>query len=671
MDLALQTGTTTSGSGTVLVSRTFESHGEQVCLLLQVRSSARDAQALEDECLGIVEHALLGTEGEAWTRLDGTLKEMNGLFKGLMMGDSIADVHAVIALIERSGMMHVSHAGRGEAWLLRHGAASQITEFSRGKPVPNFIHISSGQLERGDVVVFSTQRLMRALTPAQLSRLAGMGDGIIDDLRMRLQSEKEVAALGSLQVDGGFADMDGEEEPAERSTRRRAAVIPRRGQNNGRMAAVGGVLQALGARLMPIASRVASTVTAKSGGGARGVTGSVAGGFGRVREFFATFLVDLRDPERKRRAHLLLLAGTLVVFLLIWMIIRLSIESQRNKTRQELADIIDQVAAELQTAETRRLAGDPDAANAILERSEEKVKQVIDNQSQFYRSQAVDLLAKVREKREQISNITRLNPPRILTNLSTKNADIVSAGLIGISDGEMVVYDKHASYRIISSSVNDPRGVVEQDQIAGGSYFERYQSPVFLTTGNSVIELGENQATDMKTEDPQGWHTGVAIETYGRYLYLLSPAAKQIYKYERLNGRYGAPANYNVNGDVGGGIDLAIDGSVYVLKQGGVVLKLLRGEAQNFVIRQAPKGLLQNATNIYKVSGGNFYFLDPTGRRVIVASDGGATGESQYVRQFVLEGEMIGRLQDLFVDNDETHLYVLDEKRIYVVDLKG
>ena len=99
------------------------------------------------------------------------------------------------------------------------------------------------------------------------------------------------------------------------------------------------------------------------------------------------------------------------------------------------------------------------------------------------------------------------------------------------------------------------------------------------------------------------------------------------------------------------------------------MLKLLRGETQPFVIRHAPDGTLKNATKMFKAPDSKFYFLDPVKNRVIVASDGGATGESSYVKQYILEGEQLGTLQDLYVDPEESHLYVLDEKRVYVVDL--
>jgi len=63
------------------------------------------------------------------------------------------------------------------------------------------------------------------------------------------------------------------------------------------------------------------------------------------------------------------------------------------------------------------------------------------------------------------------------------------------------------------------------------------------------------------------------------------------------------------------------------------------------------------------------YFLDPVKSRIVIVSDGGGAGEATYLKQYVLEGEQIGKLQDLYVDPDESHLYVLDEKRVYVIDL--
>jgi hypothetical protein len=178
----------------------------------------------------------------------------------------------------------------------------------------------------------------------------------------------------------------------------------------------------------------------------------------------------------------------------------------------------------------------------------------------------------------------------------------------------------------------------------------------------------------MKTDDPAGWVAGIAAETYLRYLYVLAPdrstaGKNQIYKYERLQNRYGPPTAYNVNGDLTDALDIAIDGNVYVLRRGGTIVKLFRGESQPFQIRQAPENLLVNATKIYKVQDGNLYLLDPVEGRVIVIGDVGIGGEATYLRQYVLEIDQLGTLQDLYVDPDQSHLYVMDEKRIYIIDL--
>jgi hypothetical protein len=231
------------------------------------------------------------------------------------------------------------------------------------------------------------------------------------------------------------------------------------------------------------------------------------------------------------------------------------------------------------------------------------------------------------------------------------------------------VYDRQNQYRVLLNSVEDPTRLSDQDLIIDGESFPRFQSLVFLTKGNSLIEEINGQPTPMKTDDVGGWVNGIAMKTYLRFLYVLAPDKKQIYKYERLTNHYSAPVEYNVNGDLTSALDFVIDGDVFVLKDDGSVLRLLRGETKPFVIRRAPADLLKNATKIFKTPGGNFYFLDPTGSRVIVASDGGPTGESTYLRQYVLEGDQIGELKGLYVDADDSHLYVLDAKRVYVIDL--
>ncbi len=662
MDATVRTGSTKAPRDTTLEALSFtSSQGETVLLLMEIIGKGRDAETVQRECEAVVRHALLETEGDAAERLDGALKELNGLLKGMLLSQTIDDVHMIITILDAGRTLHVSHAGRAEGYLVRKGVASQVTEYTSGKPTPAFVHIASGKLENGDQVVLSSQRLLRTLTPAQLSKLAQHEDQLIESLVRALESEGEHAALATLICATGPGDKVRVSEPREPILNRRGGRMMPTGRGRaamGSVAALAGNLPSMGA----VGSSVSRFV--------RSVTGAVRPVMrnARLRERTQEFIADLSHPKRKRRAHLLLLASAVALLLIIWVVVHLFTSTQRSKTRGELEALVEQINEEVQTAENRRIIGDMDAANAILQRAEERAKQVMDNESGLFRVEALDLLDKIRAKKEEINNIVRLSP-RLVANLASKTPDIVAQGIIGLNDGEFIVYDRQDLYRVLLNSVETPTHLSDTELILDGKSFERFQSMVFLTTGNSVIEIINGQPVLMKTEDPKGWVSGKAIEGYLRYLYVLAPQDKQIYKYERLSNRYGAPVGYNVNGDLTGALDFAIDGNVYVLKEGGVLLKLFRGEAQPFVIRRAPEGLLKDATKIFKAPDRNFYILDPTKARIIVVSDGGATGESTYVKQYVLEGEQVGTLKDLYVDPDDAHLYVLDEKRVFVVDL--
>ena len=642
MEISVQTAWSKSKRGTTLVSNNFSSaNGEDVVLLMQIEATPAEAKTLEKECALVVTHALLETEGEASVRLDGALKELNGLLKGLTFSQSVGEVHALVGIVDTSGVLHVSHAGRAEAYVVRAGSASQITEYTRGKSTPAFVHIASGALEPRDVIIFSTVRLLRTVTPAQLGQLAQRGEHVMDELIMELESEKEQAALAILTVAGR-----GKGEVATKSSRK--APSRRRSGKQNAFAAL---------------ASSASSVTGRMGGF---VPHNLVH---KTQGFWGGVMKDLRDPKRKRRAHLLLLAGTVAAFLIVWATVNVSTGSQKRQTRAELQSRLEEVSQLMQTAENRRLSGEMDSANAILEQAEQRTKQVMDNESNLFRAEALDLLERIRTKREEINNIIRLSP-RTVVSLSTKNEDIDALGFIGLPEGEFIAYDRQDLYRVLLNSVEDPDRLVDDELILDGDNFPRYQTTVFQTTDNSVVEMINNQPTTMKTEDPAGWIKGTDLETYLRFLYVLSPENNQIYKYERLSNRYSAPAEYNINGDLSGALDMDIDGNVFILKEGGEVMKLLRGEVQPFTIRHLPEDALQNATKIFKVLDGHLYILDPVGARVIVATAGGGTGEGAYVKQYLLEGDQIGELKDLYIDDEESKLYVIDDKRIHVIDLR-
>lgn len=670
MDVTVETGATKELRDIHLHAEELKGHkGERVVLLLEVKAKRDRADAVLAECTTVLRHAVAEADGAAAERLDGALKELNGLLKGMTVSGGLSDVHMIIGILDAEGMFHVSHAGRAEAYLVRKGVASQITEFA-GKPAPLFVHIASGKLEQGDSVVCSSQRLLRSITPAQLASAAQNPDTAVATIRRSLETEDEHAALAVLHVagvgGGGMRQRETSGRPSVRTSSRRRRPETIMEKMLASAGALRGVLEKLpGKEVMGrIGASVGDTVKKKTGRGGSSGAGSV---IASVRSFFGGILADLQHPQRKKRAHLLLLALALAMVIIVWAGVHMVTASQRNKTRAELEALVGQIEAQVQTAENRRIIGDIDAANGILQRAEQQAKQVMDNESDLFRVEAMELLDRIRRKREDINNIERASP-RLLADLSVQHPAIVTQGMVGVGGGEFVVYDRQDLYRVLLNSVESPVRVSEEMLILDGEDFPRFQTQVYMMTGNGFVEWSGGQPQSVKTDDPAGWMTGTSMATYLRFLYVLAPDQNQIFKYERLNNRYGAPAEYNVNGELAGGIDMAIDGNIYVLKQGGEIVKLLRGEAQPFAIRGAPADVLKGATRIFKRDGTSFYLLDPAGGRVIVLRQGEGD-DILYVRQYLLEGEMMQNIKDLYVDQDETQLFLLDDKHVYVMDL--
>ena len=649
MDALVQTGQTRSQGDTVLVSKTLTSEGgEQVFVLLQIDADASASKGFQKECIDTIQQAFVEADGDTAQRLDSTLKELNGLIKGLILSKAIKDFHAIIAIATGDGALHVSHAGRAEAYVIRSGVATQITEYSKGKPSPAFVHIASGQLEDRDIAILSTQRLLRTVTPAQLANLAGKHHALISELKGALEAEKEQAAFATLKIDEG-----GESAAPTRS--RSKSKRPTRSS---------------GGKGLAQATSIAQSVLQK---GAGAVQSAVKGERGKkatkkAQSFFQGFLADLKDPTRKRKAHLLLLAAVVALFLVIWAVANLTSFSQRSQSKSELKELVEEINSDIRTAENRRLTGNVEDANALLQRAEERAKQVIANESGYFRDEAMEIFARIQSKKEEINNIVRLSP-RTVINLAADSPNIKALGLIGLEDEEFLIYDKRDLFRAIHNNIDEPKRIGDEELLLHGVHFDRYQTDVFQTTGNGMVEMISGVPSSMKTDDPAGWVKGEDIETYLRYLYILSPENNQIYKYERLSDRYSAPDEYNINADLVGALDMTIDSSIYIIKEGGELVKLLRGEVQPFTIRHGEEDLLKNATKIFKVTDGNIYLLDPVRSRVVIVTPGGPSGESSYVKQYVLAGDERGDLQDLFGDADELRLYVMDEKRVYKIDL--
>ena len=168
--------------------------------------------------------------------------------------------------------------------------------------------------------------------------------------------------------------------------------------------------------------------------------------------------------------------------------------------------------------------------------------------------------------------------------------------------------------------------------------------------------------------DSGSWRAPAAAATFNANLYLLDPPANAVLKYERTAAGYDAPSsNYfkpEANANVVSGLDLAIDGSVYVLNADGTISKYFKGAGVPFPLTNLDEPL-RGACCIF-ASGesdqeGYVYVADTGNQRIL-----------RFSKEGVFLGQYRGRdpqemstLRGLFVDEADKRLYITDGNKLY------
>ena len=293
---------------------------------------------------------------------------------------------------------------------------------------------------------------------------------------------------------------------------------------------------------------------------------------------------------------------------------------------------------------------------------EEDAKAILD--SKYFRAEALALLDKVQDTRDSINNTKRVSELKPFIDLSAKRENIEALGITNLDDN-FFVYEYNALYEVILDQVLDPKTIDQTEIVVDGAAMEDQGVLALMTQAGRIIEYFDGQFSFVGTGD-EVWHSGVDLAAYGRNLYILSPNNNQIYKYSRARSRYGNATDYNLDADLTGAISLAIDGNIYVLKEGGEIIKIFKGEQQTFDVEDLATDLSGATQLITLPEHRNMYVLDPENRRVVVMEKEVGPG-ARYNSQIYFED--LADVQSFYVNKTEDRLYLLTKKAIYQVEI--
>ena len=238
--------------------------------------------------------------------------------------------------------------------------------------------------------------------------------------------------------------------------------------------------------------------------------------------------------------------------------------------------------------------------------------------------------------------------------------------MLGFNE-EFYTYDNNTLFKIIGETVGATIPLKAGEKVIKAIPLEKKKEIIFLTESGKILEGSGTNITYAKTEDTNAWKKGVDIGFFDKNIYILSPENNEVYKYIKKIDSFSAPVAYNKNADITDGISLAIDGSIYVLKPNGKVIKMLRGTTEDFELVDVPDGF-EGVDIIYTLRDLNLMlFLDKEEKRVYVFRKGeeGAT----FNKQIVIEQSEDDTLSGLWFDVNANRILVSGTKRVYQIAL--
>ncbi len=591
---------------------------DQVWLAFEIVGSTKFARSTAQSIIEIVEDVYFDNlDLEPYERFENTLKEINLIYKSFKEKrgvKSVGTISAIIAVMS-GNELHLTQSNDAEAYLVRGGKLSMISEGLSGKSDDLFVNIASGEVFPEDKIIFATSRLLRLATQSQIAQICA--DGVteaLDSIREHVLADNELS-IGVMLVHAKLPH--------------RAAATP------------------VQTEAKPNLALEKAKVLAASA-------------FKFIKEKTGLKKLNIKKPDWSRNT---ILAAILGAALLLILSISFLVDGQRNNAlREEYRLSIEAMNQDLHTANTKGYANDKETANAILDKVEKQANDIL--ATQYFRSEALALLDKVQATRDSINNIKRISDAKPYVDLSAKRNTVEALGLLNLNDN-FFAYEYNALYEVILDQVLDPKTIDDTEVVIAGTAMEDQSVLAFLTQSGRIIEYADDQFKFASTED-EGFKPAVDLKAYGKNLYLLSPANNQIYKYSRLRENYSNASEYNTDADLKGAISFAIDGNIYVLKQGGEIVKIFKSKVQPFEIEDLAVDI-SGATQIFTSPElTKMYVLDPTNNRILIIEKDVGTG-GRYRGELYFEN--LDKIQSIYVDKTEHKLYLLTKKYIYQVEM--
>ncbi|MBU1000194.1 hypothetical protein KKE78_02245 [Patescibacteria group bacterium] len=176
----------------------------------------------------------------------------------------------------------------------------------------------------------------------------------------------------------------------------------------------------------------------------------------------------------------------------------------------------------------------------------------------------------------------------------------------------------------------------------------------------------KNSKLNVVAEKDSEWGDIKDIYGFAGNVYLLDSGKNMIWKYLPTAEEYSGKREYLSKGttvDLSGSLKMQIESSIYVLKNGGEMLRFTKGDKDNFSYSELPSGVKDPKSFFVSSDTENLYLLDSGNSRLLILTKTGSFKGQ-------ITGNKFGSATDLVVDEENKKVYLLEGSKMFQVDLK-
>ncbi|MDO8513143.1 MAG: hypothetical protein Q7S37_01440 [bacterium] len=578
--------------------------------------------------------------------------------------DWIGNLNGVIALIYKDEM-HIASVGKTISLLIREGKTSNITpDTANGEegihPLCTFSNITSGALEKNDLIALANQKIFSHTTKQELKQLLEINS--LEDASINLA--RILSQPNPVDTNLILIETTTKEDIANEPLSNVPDTIYLDETNQSLPRKAGNLLKK---KVIPT-SLIILTATTKT-----------------IRSFFAwskkeisaksPAILSLSQLAIKKLKHLPLvnkipnlkdenntaphpvkvhhynrfpkinlsklpiypiIIGCLIIILVTSIILEIkhTAKPQVNPNTTKNTTLTN-----LQTKyNLTKSASDKEAISML----EEIISQLSDRK---LTSQEKELLNNSKSKYQLLTKSTEIDLPANKIQLPPKTLKVSILGNNTYAFTQIgSIFKKASNESRFKSTSKLPSNSGNIVAVAGPTSNQSY---IILTAEQKMFESLPNKAQVNTINSNEIWKSATAIATFSNNLYLLSPKNSQIWKYTPSNqeGRYNSAVPYLTSKDtsiLSEMTDITIDSSIYTLSKSGKIYRIQKTNLTELTYSKFPSPTLvpQHPSILYTTPQNDFFFLVEQNKIIVTDKKG------EYIKQIKINTKQI---KDIFV----------------------